>query len=152
MTAFRSRTAIATLLLCCAVPAATQAGSVSCGPQEAEQAQTLHYTVSQGQRMIARSWLQAMKPPTDRSFDAAGLGRFGFEPMDRRSASLRSGFKGEEAVSPPMANAACTDCQPPQLASSDAVALPVKDFKSLDFQSLVADMKNRKLAIASAAF
>lgn len=155
MTAFFPRTAIATLLLACALPAAGQARDVSCGPTSAgqtERAGTPRYTLSQGLRIIARAWLQGLKPPADPAFVAAGLSRFGFVPMEGRLAGLPPGFLPTEAVSQHLVSAPCVTCKPPETALTDDAPRRAEGSNSLDFQGLVADMKTGKLVIAAASF
>ena len=101
---------------------------------EDTETRTLHYTSTEGSRIIALARLQALKQQEARRFQPVGLARYGYRPMEGLSQDLAVGFPVTDAAQQHMAGLTCFTCQTPEPAVSGTKYLTDSGPKSLNFQ------------------
>lgn len=112
----------------------------------------LHYTSTEGSRLIALARLQALRQPETNGFRPVGLARYGYRPMEGSLQDLTVGFPVTDAAQQNMAGLTCFTCQIPEHAVSGTRYLIESGPKSLNFQGLLVGVKTQFASVGKSTF
>ena len=126
------------------VPAARAASPepiyVDQGPNWTAAARADFYSRDQGSRMIALTWLQALKQPNGQPFLADSLARYGYLPNPANSNGLPVGFTASGPTGTQIAGMTCSACHTRQITAEGKTYRIDGGPAIVDFQGFLTDL------------
>lgn len=110
---------------------------------------TRYYTQDQGSRMIALSWLRALKQPDGTRFLADGLTRYGYLPLDGSSDGLPVGFPVTGTGAQQVVGMTCSACHTREIAVSGTRYRIDGGPALVDFHRFLVDLNTATQAVAT---
>jgi mono/diheme cytochrome c family protein len=110
------------------------------GPNWTAAARADFYSRDQGSRMIALTWLQALKQANGQPFLADSLARYGYLPNPANSNGLPVGFTASGPAGNQIAGMTCSACHTRQIIAEGNTYRIDGGPGIVDFQSFLADL------------
>lgn len=154
MTSIFLRGAVAALGLLCALSHTANAQEIvyiDQGTNWNATTRTLYYTQDQGSRLIALSWMRALKQPDGTSFLADGLKRYGYLPMEGPTQGLPLGFPVTGSAPQQMVGMTCSACHTREISVSGTRYRIDGGPALVDFHGLMVDLNTAAQAVATNA-